>query len=79
MLNFLFGAKLPFGCKMIVRTKFFEEDRIYQVIYENNDVDSLTLIHESGSEEQHIIKKGIRQNIIYDTNYITDYNVLRIA
>ncbi len=53
-LNVLFGIKVPFTCVVEV----FILNKIYQIIYENNDVDSLTLI-QINSNKKILIKKVI--------------------
>ena len=76
IFNCLFGAKLPFGCEMIVKVKFLLEEVQYKVIYENNLENKLTLL-EFGLEEQIIIEKVIIERAEMYT-YAKNYNVLRI-
>jgi hypothetical protein len=75
--NCLFGAKLPFGCQMIINISSNGQEKKYNVIYENNEEDELTLICENSNGENITVKKIIITNY---TTYIynTNYNVLRI-
>jgi hypothetical protein len=80
--NFLFGAKLPFGCEMILHINHLNGlIQTLNVEYENNKENELTLNEIDFSEEK--AKKIIIKQIIikYVANlymYKTNYNILRI-
>lgn len=79
MFNSLFGAKLPFGCEMIIHIKYSHEI-IYtlNVIYENNEENELTLSNfdYTDNEMKYIIIK-YTVVVVINTHSI-NYNVLRI-
>ena len=78
MFNCLFGAKLPFGCEIILHIKHLQ-NIIYtlNVIYENNEENELTLSNfdYTGNKMKYII---IKYRVATIFNYATNYNILRI-
>lgn len=82
-LNVLFGIKIPYKC--VVEVSIL--NKIYQVIYENNDEDSLTLIPITltpiNSNKKFIIKKVIpctnTQQILTDYVYLDSEERQRFA
>ena len=75
--NCLFGAKIPFGCEMIINIVVNNKEIKYKVIYENNLEDEITFVCESG-DNNIIVKKIIIKKIDLNLSYICNYNVLRI-
>lgn len=77
MFNCLFGAKLPFGCEMILHIKHLQNIIFtLNVIYENNKEDELTLSYfdNNDNEMKHII---IKYTVVV-TNFYNSYNFLKI-
>lgn len=82
--NYLFYAKLPFGCEIVIHILYNTVMYTLNVIYENNKEKQLTLseIDIIDSERKVMNEKNIiKKNIIityFTNNNFDDYNVLRI-
>ena len=77
--NILFELKIPFGCKVNL---FFDEIVKYNVIYENNNNDELT-IENNKTKKKHIIRKinklELKPSVDIDNNYLTAEERRRFA
>jgi hypothetical protein len=72
--NCLFNVKLPFDC--ILKISFLDND-IYEVSYENNTEEQLTLVCLMSGNKR-IIKYYVNSFNYFDQVYSTNYNILRI-
>jgi hypothetical protein len=54
--NILFGIKLPFGCEVFIQLNIGCKCEKFKVIYQNNNLDELTL-HNIKTNNKKIIKK----------------------